>query len=100
MSAGRWLRAASEMGIPDRAARINWQARGAAVKILESHVDRIYVNFESTLGRLHHPEKALRVGNPLRSQFGEISREEALRTLGYEGKYRLHDSLLRRQSRR
>ena len=81
------VRAASEMGIPTALHESN-ASPGAAVKILESHVDRIYVNFESTLGRLHHPEKALRVGNPLRSQFGEISREEALRTLGYEGKYR------------
>ena len=81
------VRAAIEMGIPTALHESN-ASPGAAVKILESHVDRIYVNFESTLGRLHHPEKALRVGNPLRSQFGEISREEALRTLGCEGKYR------------
>lgn len=81
------VKAASEMGIPTALHESN-ASPGAAVKILEAHVDRIYVNFESTLERLHHPEKAMRVGNPLRSQFSEISREEALRTLGYEGKYR------------
>lgn len=81
------VKAASEMGIPTALHESN-ASPGAAVRMLEGHVDRIYVNFASTLERLRHSEKALRVGNPLRSQFAKISREEALRTLGYEGKYR------------
>ena len=48
------VRAASEMGIPTALHESN-ASPGAAVKILESHVDRIYVNFESTLGRRKRP---------------------------------------------
>ena len=61
---------------------------GFAVKMLEKYVDRVYINFEETAGELKHPEKALRVGNPLRSGFLQNDRESARKTLGIEGKYR------------
>ncbi|MDD6265740.1 MAG: undecaprenyldiphospho-muramoylpentapeptide beta-N-acetylglucosaminyltransferase [Clostridia bacterium] len=55
---------------------------GFAVKMLESHVDRIYVNFEDTLKALKYPNRAVRVGNPLKGGFADITRGKAREKLG------------------
>lgn len=56
------------MGIPTALHESN-AVPGVAVRLLEKRVDKIFVNFESTIAALSHPEKAVRVGNPLRSDF-------------------------------
>ena len=78
--------AAAEVGIPTALHESN-AVPGVAVRMLERHVDRIFVNFEETIASLKHPEKALRVGNPLRGGFEGLSREEARSRLGISGKY-------------
>lgn len=80
------LKAASDNGIPSALHESN-AVPGFAIKMLESHVDRIYVNFESTISALSNPEKAVRVGNPLRGVFASENKEEARKKLGLEGKY-------------
>ena len=81
------VNAASKMNIPTVLHESN-AVPGVAVKLLQNKVDRIYVNFEATLSKLSHPERAKRVGNPLRGHFGELTREQAREKLGYNNKYR------------
>ncbi len=81
------VNAASKMNIPTVLHESN-AVPGVAVKLLQNKVDRIYVNFEATLSRLSHPERAKRVGNPLRGRFGEFTKEQARVKLGYNNKYR------------
>ena len=81
------VRAASKLHIPCALHESN-AIPGFAVKMLEKYVDRVHVKFEETRQNLKYPEKALRVGNPLRSAFMQNDRETARRTLGIEGKYR------------
>ncbi len=81
------VRAASKLHIPCALHESN-AVPGFAVRMLEKYVDRLYVNFEETIHELKYPEKALRVGNPLRKGFMQYDRETARRTLGLEGKYR------------
>jgi UDP-N-acetylglucosamine--N-acetylmuramyl-(pentapeptide) pyrophosphoryl-undecaprenol N-acetylglucosamine transferase len=79
--------AAAKMGIPTVLHESN-AIPGVAVRMLQNKVDRIYVNFEQTISRLKVPEKAYRVGNPLRGGFSDITHDEARKALGLEGKYR------------
>lgn len=81
------IRAAAKMGIPTALHESN-AVPGVAVKMLEKHVDRIFVNFEETISCLKYPEKAVRVGNPLRGDFSVLSHSEARKRLGLDGKYR------------
>lgn len=81
------IRAAASAHIPTALHESN-AVPGVAVKMLEGRVDRIFCNFEETLQYLHHPEKAMRVGNPLKGGFTEIDREQARAELGISGKYR------------
>jgi len=78
--------AAQAKGIPTALHESN-AAPGVAVKMLEKGADRIFVNFEETIGQLKHPEKAMRVGNPLRGAFSGMTHAEARQKLGLEGKY-------------
>ena len=80
------VKAASMMGIPCVLHESNAIA-GVAVRMLQDRVDRIYLNFEATGKTLKHPEKLLRVGNPLSGDFTRITREEAREKLGIDGKY-------------
>ena len=75
------------MGIPTALHESN-AVPGVAVKMLERKVDRIFINFEETAAYLKQPEKALRVGNPLRGAFTALSHSEARTKLGLDGKYR------------
>lgn len=81
------VKAASEMGIPSALHESN-AVPGFAVRMLEKHVDKIFVNFDETLKYLKRPQKAVRVGNPIRGEFCAADREEARRALGIKGKYR------------
>ena len=58
------VKAAADMGIPTVLHESN-ALPGIAVRMLEKYVDIVYTNFEATVKRLKHPEKAVRVGNPL-----------------------------------
>ena len=77
------VKAAHDLGIPCALHESN-AIPGFAVKMLEKDADRIFVNFEETKAALKHPEKAERVGNPLRGGFSAISRDEARKRLGAE----------------
>ncbi len=81
------IRTAAKMGIPTVLHESN-AVPGVAVKMLERHIDLMLVNFEETKSHLKYPEKAVRVGNPLRGGYSQASYEEARRALGIEGKYR------------
>ena len=75
------VKAAAEMGIHTALHESN-AVPGVAVKALAGKVDRIYINFEKTAEELHDKSKVIHVGNPLLSQFAQIPKDEARRTLG------------------
>ena len=80
------LVAASKMGIPTAVHESNAYP-GVAVRKLQPYVDRIWLNFEESAKYLSASEKIAHVGNPLRTSFGSIDRDEARRKIGIEGKY-------------
>ncbi|MBR2353102.1 MAG: undecaprenyldiphospho-muramoylpentapeptide beta-N-acetylglucosaminyltransferase [Clostridia bacterium] len=75
------LRAAIAMGIPNMVHESN-ALPGVAVRQLQKKVDVILTNFQETEKMLDAKEKVVCVGNPLRSSYGTVSREEARRKLG------------------
>lgn len=81
------VRAAASLKIPTVLHESN-ATPGFAIKMLEKKVDKVFVNFEETIPQLKCPEKAVRVGNPLRGDFSSIDREKAREELGITGKYR------------
>ena len=81
------IRAAASMGIPTALHESN-AVPGVAVKMLEGCVDVIFTNFEETKNHLRHPEKVIRVGNPLRGDFSKLDYNTARDKLGITGKYR------------
>ncbi|MBE6539031.1 MAG: undecaprenyldiphospho-muramoylpentapeptide beta-N-acetylglucosaminyltransferase [Ruminococcaceae bacterium] len=80
------LVAASKMGIPTAVHESNAYP-GVAVRKLQSYVDRIWLNFEESAKHLTAKEKIRHVGNPLRTSFEGMKREEARKQLGIDGKY-------------
>lgn len=81
------LRAASSMGIPTMVHESNALA-GVAVRQLQRRVDVILTNFQETaqgLSRIGR-EKAVHVGNPLRTAMTTLTREEARVKLGMDEK--------------
>ncbi len=81
------VRAAAALGIPTVLHESN-ATPGFAIKMLEKKADKIFVNFEETIPQLKCPEKAVRVGNPLRGDFSTINRETARQNQKITGKYR------------
>ena len=77
------MRAAQKLGIPSAVHESNAKA-GMAIKFLQNHVDRIFINFEQTAEYIQEKNhaKIMRVGNPLREGFGGISRADARKKLG------------------
>ena len=75
------LRAAASMGIPTMVHESNALA-GVAVRQLQGKVDKILTNFAETAEQLSAKSKIINVGNPLRSAYGYLSREEARAKLG------------------
>lgn len=82
------VKAASQMGIPTALHESNAIA-GVAVKMLQNHVDRIYLNFEKTGETLKcDKSKLMQVGNPIMGGFTSMTRDEARRKLGIPDKYK------------
>ena len=81
------VRAAASLKIPTVLHESN-ATPGFAIKMLEKKATKIFVNFEETIPQLKCPEKAVRVGNPLRGDFSAISREAARQNQGVAGKHR------------
>jgi len=82
------IKAASQLKIPT--ALLNCDVvPGFALKMLEKYADKIYVNFDETINYLKYPNKAKRVGNPIRDEFFSLEYSEARETLGIDGKYKL-----------
>ncbi|MBQ8578977.1 MAG: undecaprenyldiphospho-muramoylpentapeptide beta-N-acetylglucosaminyltransferase [Clostridia bacterium] len=81
------MKAASLCGIPTALHESNAYP-GVAVKLLESGVDRMFINFEECRSKLKHPDRAVCVGNPLRTKPDAISYDNARKQLGITGKYR------------
>lgn len=81
------VKAASQMGIPTALHESN-AIPGVAVKVLQDDVDLLFVCFEQSRTLLHHPQKAITVGNPMRMQPNKISYQAAREALGIAHKYR------------
>lgn len=75
------MAAAARMGIPTAVHESN-SLPGLAVRKLQRKVDRIWVNFDATKSLLKVKDRVVRVGNPLRSDFGALGKEEARARLG------------------
>lgn len=75
------MAAAVRMGIPTALHESN-ASPGLAVRRLQRRVGRVWINFDRTRESLHPKARVLRVGNPLRQDFGRLSREDARRRLG------------------
>ncbi len=75
------LVAAAKMGIPTAVHESN-AIPGVTVRRLEHYVDRVLLNFAEGAAYLTRPEKQMVVGNPLRGEFGTLSRADARAALG------------------
>ena len=82
------IKAASRLGIPCVLHEAN-AVPGFAVKMLRNEADAVFVNFKET-GSFLESEKAeiIHTGMPINSLFRTMSREEARRSLGIDGKYK------------
>lgn len=71
------------LGIPTAVHESN-ALPGKAICQVKHRVDRIFINFPETAGRLgmEKDPKVIRVGNPHMAGFDTVNREEARRTLG------------------
>ena len=81
------VRAAASLKIPTVLHESN-ATPGFAIKMLEKKATKVFVNFEETIPQLKCPEKAVRVGNPLRGDFSTINREVAREHQGIVGDYK------------
>ena len=79
--------AASNLKIPTVLHESN-ATPGFAIKMLEKKASKVFVNFEETIPQLKYPNKAVRVGNPLRGDFFTVDRESAREHQGITGRYR------------
>ena len=73
------LKAAAEMRVHTAIHESN-STPGLAVKVLSHFVERIWINYDNVGKKLRKPKKILKVGNPVRDEFFEISRGNALKT--------------------
>lgn len=73
--------AASRMGIPTIVHESN-ATPGLTVKKLQKYADEILVNFSETADELTEADRVIRVGNPLRGEFGRYTKKEAREALG------------------
>jgi len=81
------IKAAAELGIPTMLHESN-ALPGLAVKMLQSKVDKILLNFAESVDKLDAKDKAVVVGNPVRGDFGKYTREEARRELRIGDEYK------------
>jgi UDP-N-acetylglucosamine--N-acetylmuramyl-(pentapeptide) pyrophosphoryl-undecaprenol N-acetylglucosamine transferase len=82
------MAAAVRMGIPTAVHESN-SLPGLAVRRLQKKVDRIWINFDATRELLDVTDRVVRVGNPLRSDFGALGKEEARARMGLRDGQRL-----------
>lgn len=75
------LVAASKMGVPGAVHESN-AVPGMTVRRLAAYVDRVYINYPESAELLSNPQKALRVGCPLRLDFEAVDRKTAREKLG------------------
>ena len=73
------------MGIPCALHESN-ASPGLAIKRLHRRADRVWLHFEETAKKLSSKKNVLCVGNPLRAQFGAMTKEEARNRLGISKK--------------
>ena len=71
------LKAAAKLGVPTMVHESN-ALPGLAVRML----DRILINFDKSRESLEVKDKVVTVGNPVRSDFGKFTKEEAKKELG------------------
>lgn len=81
------IKAAASMKIPTAMHESNALA-GVAVKMLAPNIDVLFTNFETTARQIKKCKKIMHVGNPLKSGFSGITKEEARKKLGFENRYR------------
>lgn len=82
------LVAAARMGIPTAVHESN-AIPGVTVRRLQKYVDRIMLNFAEGGEYLDAKEKLMVVGNPLRGEFGTMTRAAAREKLGITGYRRM-----------
>jgi UDP-N-acetylglucosamine--N-acetylmuramyl-(pentapeptide) pyrophosphoryl-undecaprenol N-acetylglucosamine transferase len=82
------MAAAARMGIPTAVHESN-SLPGLAVRRLQKKVDRIWINFDATRNLLDVKDRVVRVGNPLRSDFGALTKEDARARMGLKDGQRL-----------
>lgn len=79
------MKAATQLGIPTALHESN-ALPGLAIRKLQDHVDRIFINFPQTAELLTVKDKSkiMQVGNPLRGGFGGLEREATRAKLGFD----------------
>ena len=55
---------------------------GVANKYLSGNADKVFISFEGTEKAFRHPERVTLTGNPIRSSFTALDREECRKALG------------------
>lgn len=60
---------------------------GKALKMLESKVDKIFVNFEQTRNCFKNKSKVIHTGNPIRESFGALDKTSAKQKLDIKEKF-------------
>lgn len=83
------VRMAQKMKIPTYIHEQN-AFPGVTNKMLEKHVEKVFLGFEEGSAYFKHPEKHVTVGNPVRKSFFEMDRAQARKELGF----RKHDFVL------
>jgi len=77
------VKEAAKAGIPTAVHESN-MVPGLTTEMLEPHADRIMVGFEACRRHYKHPEKVVVTGTPIRSDFFDLTREEAKAKLGVD----------------
>lgn len=75
------VRGAAIAGIPTMVHESNCKP-GLAVKVLQSSVDTVLLNFPESQSYLRNKRKCVVVGNPIRGSFADVDRESARQKLG------------------
>ena len=81
------VKAASKMGIFTALHESN-SVPGLAVRMLKKRADKIFVGFEGCKKRLSVGNRCIYTGNPIKSDFIAVTKDEAREKLGVIGKYR------------
>ena len=77
------VKAAAKAGIPTAVHESN-MVPGLTTEMLEPFADRIMVGFESCRAHYKHPEKICVTGTPVRTDFFDLTKEQAKEKLGVD----------------